>query len=577
MTATSATGAFEALPTRSGARLGVRSVRALTLLAVVACVAGAALRLPAIMQPLGIDQGIFSAAAWGMSEGGALYRDLWDQKPPGIHLLYRATFALIGPRENAIFWMDYAAFLATIGLIVAIGRRLVDATWGWGAAAVYALLGLPSVRFGHGGFLERAVPEAFIPVFVLAATACVLSLDSESTSASDSSSDAAADAHTPWDGRIRAALAGACIGCAALFKPTALIYWPMLLIVIPLIAPRLARLRGRLAIWSILGLALPILLCALWLWQLHALEDAWAAVVQYNRAYLKVGYQPLAFIDRFVHEVWRLTKTDPLWLLGMSGLALGIVTRGSRVDRAVLLGGASLIAALIAAAANGARFYSTYFMPCLVPLSLLAATLIFTRWSHRTHRLIIIVLLAIASVRSVQTAVPQRVRDTVTEDIQAWRSGDDAAARLRYLEGFGSYAAGRGFSARANTELSAWLDAHSDAHDRIFIFGMAPGVYFTSKRLPAQRFLWIGPAASNLLPRPDFSLEAVAAGLERTKPRYIIEEHNNRDSLLGWRVEEKFDDPSIRQVLTAYEALLQIEDFSIYRRRDSGAPPPSLP
>jgi 4-amino-4-deoxy-L-arabinose transferase-like glycosyltransferase len=557
MTATSATGAFEALPTRSGARLGVRrSVRALTLLAVFACAAGAVLRLPAIVQPLGIDQGIFSAAAWGMSQGGAMYRDLWDQKPPGIHLLYRATFAIIGPRESAIFWMDYAAFLATIALIVAIGRRLVDVTWGWGAAAVYALLGLPPVRFGHGGFLERAVPEAFIPLLALAATACLLSLDTDD------------EPNT----RGWALLGGACIGCAALFKPTALIYWPMLLVVGPLMAPRLARLRGRVAMWSMIGVAVPITLCAIWLWQLHALDDAWAAVVQYNRAYLKVGYQPLAFVDRFVHEVWRLTKTDPLWLLGMSGLALGVpalLRGGSRVDRAVLLGGAWLTAALIAAAANGARFYSTYFMPCLVPLSLLAATLLFTGWSHRARRAIVLALILIAGVRSVQTAVPQRVRDTVTEDLQAWRLRDDGTARLKYLEGFGSYAAGRGFSARANTELSAWLDAHSEPGDKIFIFGMAPGVYFTSQRMPAQRFLWIGPAASNLLPRPDFSLETVAADLERTKPRYIIEEHNNRDSLLGWKVEEKFDDPSIRQVLTAYEPLLQIEDFSIYGRRTS--------
>ena len=132
------------------------------MLALVACAVGALLRLPAIVQPLGIDQGIFSAAAWGMSQGGALYRDLWDQKPPGIHLLYRVAFTLIGTHERTVFWMDYGAFVATVALLVVVGRRLVNATWGWGAAAVYALLGLPPVRFGHGGFLERAVPETFI-------------------------------------------------------------------------------------------------------------------------------------------------------------------------------------------------------------------------------------------------------------------------------------------------------------------------------------------------------------------------------------------------------------------------------
>ncbi len=560
------------------ASTGERSVL-LPVVALLLCLVGAVLRLPAVEQPLGIDQGIFSAAAWGMSEGGTLYRDLWDQKPPGIHLLYRVALAMLGPRETIAFWLDYAAFLATIALLVIVGARLVSTAWGWGAAAIYALLGLPPVRFGHGGFLERAVPETFIPVFALAAAALLLGPVSTRP-------------------RLRAVLAGVCIGCAALLKPTALVYWPMLLIVNAVLewkvranadatspTPRRSAWakRGAEASWSLLGVSLPLLLCLAWLWHLHALEDARVAIVEYNRAYLAVGYSPVAFANRFVHEVWRLTKTDPLWLLGVSGLVMALAiavrasTRGASAgvglgmragrDAPIVLGAAWLTAALIAAAANGARFYSTYFMPCLVPLSLLAAALLFTHWPHRTRRVLVTLLLVIATVRGIQTSVPQRVLDTVSEDLAQWQVSPSSPARLHYLEGFGSYAAGRGFSARANTELSTWLDAHSDPTDRIYIFGMAPGVYFTSHRLPAQRFLWIGPSASNLLPRPDFTLEAVAADLERVQPRYIIEEHNNRDSLLGWRVEEKFNDPSIRQVLTAYEPVTQIEDFSIYGRR----------
>ncbi len=553
--------------TQTQTRAGAHSVL-LPVVALLLCLVGAALRLPAVEQPLGIDQGIFSAAAWGMSEGGALYRDLWDQKPPGIHLIYRVALAMLGPRETIAFWLDYAAFLATTALLVIVGARLVSTAWGWGAAAIYALLGLPPVRFGHGGFLERAVPETFIPVFALAAAALMLS--------------PVVSRH-----RLRAVLAGVCIGCAALLKPTALVYWPMLLIInavlewqaqanadAPSPTPRRSAWarRGAEASWSLLGVSLPLLLCLAWLWHLHALEDARVAIVDYNRAYLAVGYSPVAFANRFVHEVWRLTKTDPLWLLGVSGLLMALmVSRRSSpkptLDVPIILGGAWLIAALIAAAANGARFYSTYFMPCLVPLSLLAAALLFTHWPHRRRRVLVALLLIIATIRGIQTSVPQRVIDTVSEDVAQWHVTPSSPARLHYLEGFGSYSAGRGFSARANTELSTWLDAHSDPTDRIYIFGMAPGVYFTSHRLPAQRFLWIGPSASNLLPRPDFTLEAVAADLDRVQPRYIIEEHNNRDSLLGWRVEEKFNDPSIRQVLIAYEPVTQIEDFSIYGRR----------
>ena len=96
---------------------------------------------------------------------------------------------------------------------------------------------------------------------------------------------------------------------------------------------------------------------------------------------------------------------------------------------------------------------------------------------------------------------------------------------------------------------------------------MAPGVYFTSRLLPAQRFLWIGPAASNLLPDPSFTLDAVAADLERTRPGFIILERNNRDSLLGWRAEERFTVPAMRRVLERYAQVAEIEDFVLYQRR----------
>ena len=74
------------------------------------------------------------------------------------------------------------------------------AVGGMAAAAVYAILGVPTMRYGAGGFLERAVPETFIAVCVLAAAALLLSR------------------------RRLMFVAGVCLGCAALLKPTALIY-----------------------------------------------------------------------------------------------------------------------------------------------------------------------------------------------------------------------------------------------------------------------------------------------------------------------------------------------------------------
>jgi hypothetical protein len=557
--------------------------------ALVLCALGLALRLPMMVQPMGIDQGIFTAAAWGMSQGDMLYRDLWDQKPPGIHLIYRVAIALFGPHEVTVFWMDFLAAAATTALLGVVGWRLARPAVGLAAAVVYAILGLPTVRYGAGGFLERAVPETFIAVCVLAAAALLLS--------------------RRRDARVLCG-AGVFFGCAALLKPTALIYWPAMLIAMrreepplppspPLLKERgdsissdadrvsvlltLKQSRGewvRALVWTSAGIAMPVLLVMLWLWNGGALHDAWVAVVDYNRAYVGVGATMWQFADRFVHEVWRLTKTDPLWLLGMSSLAVAAI--GWRVERrldwAMVAGWLWLTASIVAAAANGTRVYSTYFQQCLPPLALLAGLLLAgpnaatarVRW--RNVALAAVLLIGLWRVQKV--GVIERVGTAMTADLGQWRAAPlDWRSRLEYLGRFGSYASGRGFSARANAELTDYLLGHrpiSANHpngERIYIFGMAPGVYFTSRLLPAQRFLWIGPAASNLLPNPSFTLDTVAADLERTRPGFIILERNNRDSLLGWRAEERFTVPAMRRVLDQYAQVAEIEDFVLYRRR----------
>lgn len=558
----------------------------LIVAAFLLCTFGLALRLPMMVQPMGIDQGIFTAAAWGMSQGDMLYRDLWDQKPPGIHLIYRAAIALFGPYEVTVFWMDFLAAVATTALLGVVGWRLARPAVGLAAASVFAILGLPTIRYGAGGFLERAVPETFIPVCVLAAAALLLSR------------------------RRPLFLAGVCFGAAALLKPTALIYWPAMLIAMrskepPLPpSPPLLKERGdylsfdvdqvnellRRLVWTAGGIAVPVLLVILWLWNGGALGDAWVAVVDYNRAYVGVGATMWQFADRFVHEVWRLTKTDPLWLLGMSSLAVAAI--GWRIERrldwAVVAGWVWLTASIVAAAANGTRVYSTYFQQCLPPLALLAGLLFAgpnpasarARWRH----VALAAVLLIGAWRVQKAGVIERVSTAMTADLGRWRAApEDRQARLEYLGRFGSYASGRGFSARANAELTGYLLANrpnpspnpspsSIAADhpngqRVYIFGMAPGVYFTSGLMPAQRFLWIGPAASNLLPDPSFSLDTVAADLERTRPGFIILERNNRDSLLGWRAEERFTVPAMRRVLEQYAQVAEIEDFVLYRRR----------
>src|SRR4029078_17822 len=79
--------------------------------------------------------------------------------------------------------------------------------------------------------------------------------------------------------------------------------------------------------------------------------------------------------------------------------------------------------------------------------------------------------------------------------VAAWASADLGALRgteqeAQYLERFGGYANDRGYSARANAEMSGYIRTHTTPDERIFLFGInGAGVYFLADRLTAHRFL----------------------------------------------------------------------------------------
>ncbi len=52
------------------------------------------LRLPAVVQPMGADQGLYAYVGDRILAGELPYRDAWDQKPPAIHFTYAAMRAI---------------------------------------------------------------------------------------------------------------------------------------------------------------------------------------------------------------------------------------------------------------------------------------------------------------------------------------------------------------------------------------------------------------------------------------------------------------------------------------------------
>ena len=508
------------------------------------------LRTVSIAEPLGIDQSLWASAVRGMSRGQLLYRDVWEQRPPGIYWIYLAGFNVFGWTPAAVAWLDILAAACTTMLLAAIGRSLAGPATGALAAAMYAALTMPAWLFGHGGFLERSVCETFIAVAVaLGAWSAVRVRASGSIAA--------------------ALLLGLSAGAAVVLKPNAGLYFPALLLWIGLYRPQPLRssavpLAAAIAASSVVPIA-----ALAWLWQLGLLHDARVAVVDFNRYYVGEGFSPAVYALDFSKAVWLRMKTDPLWLCGAIGAVVALADVARRrvlppaAGLAVLWGGAATLVIVV----NGARLFNSYFLQALPPLALLGAWLLTeSARESRPRRAIAAAAAIVMAILLVQRGYAPRVLHWAAADWAVLRGSID---RTTYLERFGGYANARGYSARANAELADYLRSRTAPEDRIFLFGInGAGVYFASDRLTAHRFLRVNFFVATDFPDPAFRLDAVVAQLRERRPVYVIFERLNSRSEMGRAVDAIQEEPPVADLLRGYRREADIEDFTVYRRAD---------
>lgn len=509
------------------------------------------LRTVAVVQPLGIDQGLWASAAWGMEHGQRLYADVWEQRPPGIYFVYLTAFRLLGWSGATVVWLDVAAAVITTGLLWSLTRRLAGALQAAVAAALYAPLTMPSWLFGNGGFLERSISETFIIV-------CVATM-------------AWAAARYRDSGAARDLIVlGVAAGTTLVFKPNAGLYFP------PLLAWAVWRQRTdwawlRPAVTAVLAAAIVPAWTLIWLWRVDLLTDARVAVVDFNRFYVGQGFTVAGYFDTFFRQAIGLrVKSDPVWLAGSLATvaALGtLVARRTLSPLAVvalLWGGASAAVIMV----NGVRVFNSYFLQAYPPLVLMVVAMASDGWRSRTawRRGAVVVVMLLMVALLARRDYPGRIWRSASADMAQLRG---AGGRAAYLGGFGRYAdpAGRGYSARANDELFVYLKERVTPGEPMYLFGVnAAHVYFETGTLTAHRFLRVNFYVPSLFPHPDFRLEAVARDLAQAPPRYLVFENLHNAPAVGELSQRLPQAPELAELMRHYTRDVVIEDFSVYRR-----------
>ena len=117
--------------------------------------------LPILSFPLGRDQGTYLTIGQGLLEGKQLYRDLWDNKPPGIFIAYAGIAKLFG----RVMWSAAVVDILLLLVISYLLFRFTEPYLGRAGAAIAVMV--HASMHGRMVYFWIAQPETF-------QTACVL-------------------------------------------------------------------------------------------------------------------------------------------------------------------------------------------------------------------------------------------------------------------------------------------------------------------------------------------------------------------------------------------------------------------
>jgi 4-amino-4-deoxy-L-arabinose transferase-like glycosyltransferase len=475
------------------------------------------------------DEAAHAVGSWELMDGGRLYVDYADHKPPLIYLYYALAQALLGRGMLAVRLLTTLVALPMTALAASAFYR--HDRRGLFAGLLYLLYG--------AAFLASDMQAVNGEVLMLLPAAWALAV----------TRDAGAAARP-----LPVAASGVLIALATLFKPQAAFWGPA----IAWAAWRAAAARGaRAASLAALasGFALPLLATAAVFWNAGTLGEFLYWNVTHNLRYTGSGLGAIDALGRAARFLLPfLLVTTPLWW--------GAWRSRSALDphQRRLLAGVLLVS--LPAVVLGLRFFPHYFIQLYLPLALMAAP------------------------HAVELSA-RRPRSRPARLALAWTAAmvlGFTVANLYVLTRTDAIESARPVFGRVAQRLRA--DPCFDGA-RLFVWGFAPELYYHSRLRPASRFVVPAYTVSGYEPgHPDARAAErliredhwalLISDLERSRATYVLDTAGS--GLHRWRPFPVHRFPHLLALLRREFVLLDtVDGVAIYRRigcAPRGAPAP---
>lgn len=448
----------------------------------------AALRAPFVSVPLERDEGEYAYIAQRALHGEVPYRDAFDQKPPGIFVIYAAIFLTLGQSIQSIHIGMAIWTLASMALLY----RLVARRGGVGAGLVAALA--LAVTTIDPSFLGNAAnTEIFMILPLIGAMLCLVPCEGRPR---------------PW----RIILAGALGTAACWIKPPAVTDVAFLALWLAYLhfseRPRRPwrRLAGELGLLALGGLVVTVPVLVYFL-AVGAWRPLFYCIFTYNAIYVTQSSPPLRlWPDMFwTHTVRPMVASLwPFMVLGAIGLARLIRARGRD---AALFGG--WLAFSFAGVCAGGYFRQHYFIQLLPAVAALVglALVRLVRWRPGKPRQSVKVGAAVG-LCSVLVLVPLIVN---------WDelSAGNPMLIARHNYGFNPF----DYSAAIGREINR----NTSPKDTVLVIGSEPQILFYADRKSATRYILFYPLAAAPYKGLQRTLDATQREIEAARPKYIVD------------------------------------------------------
>ena len=423
---------------------------------VAATLVALVVRLPSLRDVMGLDVSVYATLGSEWLQGAVPYRDLFDHKGPLTYELYALFDLLLPSLPVALRLALIALFAVSAWQLAALVERHAGRRAAWCAAVAYAIGASSPALDG----VDPNTEQLALPLLV----ACVDLADRGRPAA--------------------AAGAGAALAAAAMLKPTYALVGLVALVLLRR-SPRALAAAAAGGLLTAAAVLAPLAVAG-------ALDDAWDAVVTYNRENQGALFDAL----NGPREWFTYLVAWPGEALLVAGLVLGAAALRDPAHRRISLLAAGWLAAATVVAKLGGRPFGHYFVVAVPPLAVLAGAglgaLGGSRWVPAVVLSLLAATLALAPIRGAVALDPS---DRFGFQHQPALAAVDEAATVVERE-----------TRRGETVYVLSGGAATPA-------GQA--VYWLADRAPAARLLY--PAAERGLPWEDARRD-----LERRPPSAVV-------------------------------------------------------